>query len=344
MKPAVFLFVLLSPLSLLSQIQRMNLVLPTDNRALLEGKPEDFYMFIDRTVDGQATTPWEGGQFGFVRDPKRLTTGETLYSRFHEGLDIKPVARDEKGEPLDEVRSIAPGEVVHSVPQTGKSNYGRYLVVKHDWGYGPFYSLYAHLREIRVAVGDKVEGGSVLGILGYSGTGIDRRRAHTHVELNLLLSPRFEAWHDAMHRSPNANGVYNGLNLIGMDLSGLYLALQKNPSASAAQMVTQTEPFFRVAVPGSAPMEILQTYPWLCHAALPEQPPASWEITFSAWGLPVSIEPGAERVSIPALKWVKPSTMPYYFQTRGCVAGSGDKPVLSAEGAGIARLVSGDFK
>lgn len=337
----VQLSVLVTPAT--AQLQRLNLVLPTDNRALLEGKPEDFFQFIDRTVDGVATTPWEGGQFGFVRDPRKLRTGETLYSRFHEGLDIKPVRRDARGEPLDEVRSIAPGEVVHAMAESGKSNYGRYIVVKHDWGYGPFCSLYAHLREIKVTVGTKVEAGTVLGVLGYTGTGIDQRRAHTHVELNVFLSSRFDAWHDGQFKTPNHNGLYNGMNLIGLDLTGLYLVLQKNPATSAAQAVTQTEAFYRVAVPGTAPMEILKTYPWLCHEALPVGAPTSWEITFSAWGLPVNVKPAAQKTSQATLVWVKASTMPYYYQTRGCVAGSGDKPVLSAEGAGFVKLVSGDF-
>ncbi len=325
-----------------AQIQRMDLVLPTDNRALFEGRPEDFYQFIDRTVDGVATTPWEGGQFGYVRDPKRLRTGETLYARFHEGLDIKPMNRDARGEPTDEVRSIARGEVVH-VTEPGRSNYGRYVVVRHDWGYGPFFSLYAHLKEARVTVGGKVEARTVLGILGHTGTGLDQRRAHTHVELNLFLSSRFSAWHDAQFKTPNLNGLYNGMNLVGLDLAKVFLALQKNPATSAAQLVTETEAFYRVAVPGSAPMEILKNYPWLCHEVVPERSPPSWEISFSAWGLPVNVRPGLAKVSQPALAWVKPSTMPYYYQTRGNVAGAGDKPVLSAEGAGYAILVSGDF-
>ena len=343
MRRALALLALSIAISAPAQIQRLNLVLPTDNRALLEGRPEDFYQFIDRTVDKERTTPWEGGQFGFVRDPRKLHTGEILYARFHEGLDIKPVSRDARGEPLDEVRSIARGEVVHTALESGKSNYGRYIVVRHDWGYGPFCSLYAHLREIKVAVGTKVDAGTVIGIMGYTGTGIDQRRAHTHVELNVFLSSRFQAWHDAQFKTPNFNGLYNGMNLIGLDLSGLYLALQKNPAMSAAQFVTQTEPSYRVAVPGTAPMEILRNYPWLCHDALPERAPPSWEITFSAWGLPVNVRPGAQRVAQATLVWVKESPIPYYFQTRGCVAGSGNKPVLSAEGAGFAKLVSGDF-
>ena len=338
-----FFFSLISSVAV-AQIQRLDLQLPTDNRALLEGKSEDFYQFIDRTVDGVQTTPWEGGQFGYVRDPKRLTTGETLYARFHEGLDIKPVNRDARGEPLDEVRSIAPGEVVHAMSQPGRSNYGRYVVVRHDWGYGPFCSLYAHLRDVKVAVGDKVPAGGVLGIMGYSGTGIDRRRAHTHLELNLFLSSRFESWHNSQFKTPNLNGLYNGMNLVGLDIASLYRELQKNPAASAAEFVTKTGPMWRVAVRGDAPMEILKNYPWLCHEALPTSAPPSWEITFSAWDLPVNVKPGTQKVTDPALLWVKHSTMPYYYQTHSRVAGAGDKPVLSSEGAAFARLVSGDFE
>jgi hypothetical protein len=79
-----------------------------------------------------------------------------------------------------------------------------------------------------------VKAGTTLGILGYTGSGIDQRRAHVHVELNLFLSSRFEAWHAANFATPNHHGVFNGLNLIGLDLQALYLAQQKNPAITAA--------------------------------------------------------------------------------------------------------------
>jgi hypothetical protein len=285
---------------------------------------------------------WEGGQFGFVRDPKKLTGGQVLFSRFHEGLDIRPLRRDERGEPQDEVRAIAAGEVVHTAMEPGRSNYGRYVVARHDWGYGPFFSLYAHLREVRVTPGTAVPAGGVLGLLGYSGTGIDRRRAHVHVELNLFLSSRFQAWHDAYHKTPNHNGLYNGLNLMGLDLAGLLLAQQKNPALSAAQFVTQAEPYYRVAVPGAAEMEILRTYPWLC-VAPPEPPPPAWEITFSAWGLPLAVQAGARGVAEPMVVWARDNTAPHYFPTRGCVTGTNGKALLTAEGLAFVRLVCGAF-
>lgn len=340
---AVWIFLGLAAVPAAAQIQRMGLVLPTDNRGLLDGKPEEFYQFIDRSWEGQRFEVWEGGQFGFVRDPRKLQDGQILFSRFHEGLDIRPAHRSETGEPLDEVRSIAAGEVVHTAASPGQSNYGRYVVVRHDWGYGPFFSLYAHLREIRCEAGGKVGPGSVLGILGYSGTGLDRRRAHTHVELNLLLSSRFVDWHDSHFKSPNHHGIYNGLNLVGLDLAGLFLAHQKNPALTAAQFITQGDPYYRVAVPGSAEMELLKNYPWLCLDALPEQQPPSWEIAFTGWGLPVSVRPGSEAVSQPVLVWCRESAVPHYYPTRGCVTGSNGKTTLTTEGLMTAKLVCGDF-
>jgi len=319
-----------------------DLVLPTDNKALLEGRPEDFYQFVDRTtLDGQKTTPWEGGQFGFVRDARKMTTGEVIYTRFHEGLDIKPVHRDARDEPTDEVRSMAAGEVVHVSLVAGRSNYGKYVVVKHDWGEGPFCSLYAHLSEIKCEEGQKVQPGSVIAIMGHTGAGIDRRRAHTHTELNMFLSSHFDEWHNAIAPTPNYHGNWNGMNLTGIDLAGLYLAHAKNDDVSVAALVKKTEPYFRVAVPGSAEMEIVKNYPWLCSAPAPTTNPASWQVTFSAWGLPLKVEPGTEIVEAPQVVWVKPSTIAHYSLARHLLNGVGSTARLSNDGESYVRLACG---
>jgi hypothetical protein len=54
--------------------------------------------------------PWQGGQYGFVRDPVETAAG-TIYTRFHEGMDIRPMRRDARGEPIDEVRAVAGARV-----------------------------------------------------------------------------------------------------------------------------------------------------------------------------------------------------------------------------------------
>src|SRR4029450_4495646 len=95
-----------------AQNQALDLVLPTENDALFSGGGPAFYQYIERNYKGVESTPWEGGQYGFVRDPKDTSAG-TVYTRFHEGIDIKPVHRDSACEPLDQVRAIADGKIVH---------------------------------------------------------------------------------------------------------------------------------------------------------------------------------------------------------------------------------------
>ncbi len=317
------------------------LALPTDNRSLFDAPPQ-FFQFVDRNFEGEKSTPWEGGQFGFVRDPRRI--GRSIaYARFHEGLDIKPVHRDPRGNPQDEVRAIADGTVAYVTAASNQSNYGRYVVIRHDWGGSPFYSLYAHLASAGVSSGQRVQAGTPLGILGYTGAGIDQRRAHVHVELNLFLSSRFESWHGANFTTPNHHGVFNGLNLIGLDLQALYLAQQKNPAVTAAGAVRSTESGYRVAVPGDADMEIVKNYPWLLDDPRPADRPASWEVTFSRWGLPLAVKASDMVVSQPVVTWVKDSGIPHYTYTRSIVTGSGSTGKLTAEGLRFVKLVCGWF-
>jgi murein DD-endopeptidase MepM/ murein hydrolase activator NlpD len=320
----------------------MSLVLPTDNDALFRNDGPGFYMFVDRDFEKVRTTPWEGGQYGFVRGPVRFGDRVLLMS-FHEGVDIAPVKRDAAGEPLDEVRSISHGEVVHASVSPGASNYGRYVVVRHDaWGQGPFCSLYAHLKEVRAVPGQKVEPGTVLGIMGYSGSGLDRRRSHVHLELNLMLSSRFEDWHTKNFRpSPNPHGMWNGLNLSGLDVAAFYLAHRQNPALTAAQFVKQTPPGWKVLVPRKVDLELLRNYPWLGEGVQQSSP--SWEITLASSGLPIAIKPAATAVTRPTVTWVKNEGMPHVYHTRSYVSGSGDTGTLTASGSRFIELVTGDF-
>ncbi len=317
-------------------------VLPTDNDALFRNDGPGFYMFVDRNFEQQVTTPWEGGQYGFVRGPVKFGDRMVLMA-FHEGVDIAPVKRDATGEPLDEVRSISDGEVVHTSPSPGASNYGRYIVVKHDWGQGPFCSLYAHLASIRVQPGEKVQPGTVLGIMGHTGAGIDRRRSHVHLELNLMLSSRFEEWHSKNFRpSPNAHGIWNGLNLSGLNVAEFFLAHRKNPALSAADFVKQTESAWKVLIPRKGELELLKNYPWVGEGV--EQPSPSWELTLAESGLPVSVKPSAIAVAKPQITWVRDRGMPHGYYTRGYVAGSGSTGTLTSSGTRFVELLSGDFQ
>lgn len=333
---ALTCFLLASPLTLYAQI---SLVLPTENTALLAKEPSGYFQFVDRTFEGQTTTPWEGGQFGFVRDPRRVGS-RIAYARFHEGLDVKPVRRDARGEPLDEVRAIAAGQVVYVTASTGLSNYGRYIVVRHDLdGAGPFFSLYAHLKQAGVQAGDVVQAGQAMGVMGYTGAGIDQRRAHVHVELNLLLDSQFDAWHARHFTMPNRHGLYNGLNLIGLDLQGLYLATAKNPLSSLRDFICGQDSAFRVSVPGTCRMDFLRRHPWLAGGQTDRA--ASWEVTCTRWGFPIEVRPAAESTLTAAVTWVKDSGLPHHLNTRGLVTGSGSTGKLTSEGLRFIQLLCG---
>lgn len=327
----LLLLTLLCPL--LSSAQVFDLKLPTANDALLKGDGPDYFQFVDRNFEGKVSYPWEGGQFGFWRDPRR-TSGGIAYARFHEGMDVKPLQRDARGDPVDDVVAILPGEVMHVTP-SGKSNYGSYIVIQHNWGDGPFYSLYAHLKETKVTVGTKVAAGQPIARMGYTGAGIDQRRAHVHVELNIMLSSQFDLWHSTGFRTPNSHGVYNGMNLLGLDLQALYLAHAKNPAISVSEWLKQSPPQFEVTVPGSAKLEIAQRYPWLRSGITST---SSWKIKCNRWGLPLSIEPSAQTVRAPAVTWHQESKMPLYYQTRGLVSNTGK---LTVEGLRFVQLMAG---
>src|SRR5690606_12945039 len=105
------------------------LAFPTDNINLLTGDLAGFYMEVDRdTVSGLREAGWEGGQYGFVRGP----VGSGMSKRFvqlHEGVDIRPLYRDEAGEPLDTVRAVMSGTVAYVTAGAGGA-FGRYVVIE----------------------------------------------------------------------------------------------------------------------------------------------------------------------------------------------------------------------
>jgi murein DD-endopeptidase MepM/ murein hydrolase activator NlpD len=317
----------------------LNLALPTENDAIYRGGGSEFYQYIIREFEGTRTTPWEGGQYGFVRNPVRSGSG-LRYTRFHEGIDIRPLRRDARGEALDEVRAIASGTVVHVSLQPGHSSYGNYVVVEHVWDGSPYYSLYAHLASAGVRVGQKVEREQTLGIMGHTGDGLDRERAHLHLELNLLLSKNFEQWHSTFFKGePNRHGIYNGINLTGLDVARLYQELRRRPTMSIPQFLASEETFYRVAVPASPHFELPKRYPWM----LPNDPgsttnPPAWEVSFSRSGIPLKVQPHTTAVMQPTLTWVKRGAEA--AATRNVITGSAANPRLTQSGERLMRLLT----
>jgi murein DD-endopeptidase MepM/ murein hydrolase activator NlpD len=320
-----------------AQTQGLDLVLPTDNDALFSGDGSAFYQYIERDYNGVKSTPWQGGQYGFVRDPKSTEAG-LVYTRFHEGIDIRCLRRDANGEPLDEVRAIGDGEVVHASLTPGYSNYGKYVVIEHRWGGSNYYSLYGHLSSIAVQPGEKVKRGQPIAVMGYTGTGINRERAHLHLEVCLMFSRQFDAWYNTFFRNdPNRHGLYNGMNLAGIDVARLYLSLRKNPALTIPEFLAEEETFYKVALPKARHFDLPTLYPWMLSPG--KRNATSWEVSFARSGVPLRIETSDKHVTQPEVTFVKNTAVECSYLTRDVVSGHGANAHLSVYGAQLMRLL-----
>jgi murein DD-endopeptidase MepM/ murein hydrolase activator NlpD len=252
------------------------LVWPTPNRAFIEGKALE--TFIQPTASGKL----ESGLFGCVREGGR---------RFHEALDLFPIERDARGEAKDLIFSILPGRVVYVNAVSGRSSYGRYVVVRHENESPAFHSLYAHLSQIAPGIkpGARVAAGATLGVMGRSAGGyvIPKSRAHLHFELGLKLSDDFQSWYEYKDfKTANRHGIWNGMNLVSVDPLAFYEGiragkindfksfLKSRPVAARLRVFTSTTPGF------------IRDYPQLMTRSKSGGQLVAWDIAFTDFGLP----------------------------------------------------------
>ncbi|MFN2508898.1 MAG: M23 family metallopeptidase [Chthoniobacterales bacterium] len=336
----IFALLIITPLARAgSASERLDLALPTDNTAIFKGGGAAFYQHVARDYQGVKSTPWQGGQYGFVRNPLKTAAG-LIYTRFHEGIDIRPLRRDGNGDPLDEVRAIANGKVVHVNLVPGFSSYGKYVVIEHRWDGASYYSLYGHLASVTIETGRTVARGERVGIMGYTGEGLDQSRAHVHLELNLLLSRRFESWHEHFFKEePNRHGIYNGINLAAIDIARLYLALRKRPSLTLPEFLSDEETFYKVKLPAVSSFDLPERYPWLAIGSA-DSPAVSWEISFTRSGVPLKVVPAETPIDAPVLSYIKKAKAEYSYLTRAVVSGTNPENAhLSVSGTRLMRLL-----
>ena len=105
---------------------------------------------------------WISSLFGWRADP---ITGK---KEFHEGIDFA-------GKANSLVSAVAAGIVTWSGPRNG---YGHMIEIDHGNGY---LTRYAHNRQNLVNVGDKVDKGQVIGIIGSTG-----RSTGTHIHFEVV--------------------------------------------------------------------------------------------------------------------------------------------------------------
>jgi murein DD-endopeptidase MepM/ murein hydrolase activator NlpD len=109
---------------------------------------------------------WTSG-FGYRKDPKGAGT------RMHKGTDLA----GKSGTPI---LATADGVVTYAGWDSG---YGQKVQIKHDFG---IETLYAHLSEIRVEVGQRVSRGDRIGDMGNTGRSTG---THLHYEIHLGGTP-----------------------------------------------------------------------------------------------------------------------------------------------------------
>ena len=124
----------------------------------LEARISDVHDTVAHNLALEASTPsiwpvsgWISSYFGWRRSP---IDGRTL---MHKGVDIVAPYRTP-------VAATAPGTVVTA--GWSSTGYGYHVVVDHGFG---FRTLYGHLSEVAVSVGDDVALGATVGLLGSTG-------------------------------------------------------------------------------------------------------------------------------------------------------------------------------
>ncbi len=124
-------------------------------------------------IDGSQGKSWKvSSKMGWRIHPVKKT------KKHHNGTDIFGV-----GKGPHYIESFYDGKVLKATVSTAEGGgFGHYVIVQHKIGKDYYTSLYAHLKpgSIKVKAGQKIEAGTVLGIMGTSGmsTGI-----HLHWEI-----------------------------------------------------------------------------------------------------------------------------------------------------------------
>ena len=211
--------------------------------------------------------------------------------RFHEGLDLKSIHRDKRGESVDRVYAVMSGRVAYVNNQPGKSSYGCYVVLEHPSRNVSVYTLYAHLTadSIQLKQGMRVNAGDVLGTMGRTAGGyvIPKQRAHLHFELGVRLTEQFDKWYARQsYEFENFHGNYNGRNLIGMDPVKFFKTVRQGDFTSFEDYIKSLSTAFTVRVGLGRVPDFVRRYPRLLSQKIPENGLVGWEIEFTWYGLP----------------------------------------------------------
>ena len=267
---------------------RVEFTWPTPNPAWAEGRPIGDY--LQQAGSGDP----ESGSYGGVRSGG---------AQFHEGIDIKCVARDRRGEPTDNVFAAMDGVVRHVNSVAGDSNYGRYIVLEHPNQSPAVYTLYAHLARIAPGVrnGMPVTRGQVIAVMGHSSSGnIPRDRAHLHFEIGVMVTRDFQFWYvSRKFGSANDHGLWNGMNLMGFDPLDFLNKWRAHKVNTFQDYFAQMEPAVRLRFGTTRVPDYVLRYPALLTKPLPVAV-SGWDVSFDWTGIPIKWTPltGTEAIGL----------------------------------------------
>ena len=175
--------------------EELSLAWPTPNRHLHRVAAR----YFARTVANP-----DYGKPGWTRDGGR---------RFHRGCDIAPLHVAPTGQrtrvmftdgltgqeypsveptfiPFDDVQCVCQGVVAELVVDQSLSDFGKHVLVRHSWPVSgeSFFTLYAHLADVAVAVGCPLATGQRIGQMGQTSRSRDARNwmaiaPHLHFEV-----------------------------------------------------------------------------------------------------------------------------------------------------------------
>ena len=252
---------------------------PTPNDAFLKGK--GLSHFAQPTQSGRL----ESALWGCVRNNG---------SRFHEGIDLRSIQRDGRGESVDRIFAFDRGIVRYASRDPSKSSYGRYIVVEHPQWMSGMVTLYAHLSYIpdRIKPGLEVRGGEAIGVMGRSASyTIPKERAHLHFEIGMWMGSGFQKWYDRQRfDTPNDHGDFNGMNIVGANVWAWLQKLKGGQAASVMECFAAEPVALRATVWEKSIPDALRANPDLMSNALLPPDHAGWRISFAASGIPLKFE------------------------------------------------------
>lgn len=256
--------------------ERLEIVWPTPNPAFAQGRP--IADFLQPTQSGEP----ESGGFGCAR------SGGYQY---HEGIDLKPLRRDSRGEALDEIYAAMDGVVRHVSLRAGESSYGRYVVLEHPEVTPAVYTLYAHVSQVvpGIAAGVRVRRGQIIATMGRTAGGyaIPRDRAHLHFEIGVWMTRDFAGWYSGRKfGSPNQHGLWNGMNLMGIDALDFMRQWRDRRVNTLIEYFQRMEPAVRLRIATNRVPDFIQRYPALLAKEMPFGLVGGWEISCNRTGLP----------------------------------------------------------